>query len=598
MSKIVIGEASGKNVSIDLDLLLSTRMLLTADSGGGKTFALKRIVEQAFGKIQIIIIDPEGEFSPLREKLAFVLVGKGGETPADVRSAALVAKTLLKMRACAIVDLYEMKPSERHAYVRTFLEAMIEAPKELRHPCLVIVDEAHIFCPEHGKGESVAAEAMISLCTRGRKRLLCPLFATQRLATLSKDASSMLLNRMIGPTFEEINRKRAREIMGVAKEGQKEFYREIQTLEPGIFFCLGRAISKEMVLAHIGPIETPHGQNALRYEMKPPPAPEKIMALLPQLADLPKEAEEKAKNVAELTKQVRALQLELKQRPTGETPIKGQEKAVARATGNLRIALEGAMKIIAKITALGFEDSAIKAEDIQKALESASAQIVKAAKERLGQRSAEFDKLRREAASALEKMRRLLGDEQLEVAVTVKHNEPFTVTPPAAQKPNGNGDLATPERKILNALAWFDSIGLTQPKLAAVAFIAGYTVGGDAFNNPRRALRSKGLIEYRGDCLALTEAGREKAEAPTTPLSTGEMHQRVLGILPTPEQKLLRPLLEAHPDALGYQRLAELAGYAEGGGDFNNPRGRLRTLELVTYPEKGTVKASDWLFID
>ena len=46
MSKIVIGESSGKYVRIDLDVLLSTRLLLTADSGGGKTFALKRFVTE------------------------------------------------------------------------------------------------------------------------------------------------------------------------------------------------------------------------------------------------------------------------------------------------------------------------------------------------------------------------------------------------------------------------------------------------------------------------------------------------------------------------------------------------------------------------
>ena len=78
MSTIVIGKTGNHNVTIDLNVLLSTRALLTADSGGGKTFALKRIIEQAFGKIQIIVIDPEGEFAPMREKLDFVLVGKGG----------------------------------------------------------------------------------------------------------------------------------------------------------------------------------------------------------------------------------------------------------------------------------------------------------------------------------------------------------------------------------------------------------------------------------------------------------------------------------------------------------------------------------------
>jgi hypothetical protein len=43
VSSIVIGKCHGKNVTIDLDVLLTTRALLTADSGGGKTYALKRI---------------------------------------------------------------------------------------------------------------------------------------------------------------------------------------------------------------------------------------------------------------------------------------------------------------------------------------------------------------------------------------------------------------------------------------------------------------------------------------------------------------------------------------------------------------------------
>ena len=299
-------------VTLDLNILLSTRMLLTADSGGGKTWALKRICEQAAGKIQIIIVDPEGEFSPLREKLPFLLAGKGGETPADTRSAALLALRLLETRASCICDIFEMKPSLRHAWVRLFLDGLIEAPKATRHPVLVIVDEAHIFCPEKGKGESEASEAMISLCTRGRKRLLCPLFATQRLATLNKDASSMLLNRMIGPTFEDLNRKRAAEVLSIPKEQMHEFNERIQLLEPGNFYVLGRAITRERTLMTVGPITTPHGQDAQKYDLTPPPPPEQVKALLPKLADLPAEAEEKAASLATLRAEIRNLKSEIR----------------------------------------------------------------------------------------------------------------------------------------------------------------------------------------------------------------------------------------------------------------------------------------------
>jgi DNA helicase HerA-like ATPase len=206
MSSIVLGKADGKNVSLDLDKLLSTRLLVQANSGKGKSHLLRRIAEQLFGKVQVIIIDPEGEFATLREKYGYVLVGKGGETPADPRSAGLVAHKLLELRASAVCDLYEMKPQARHEWVKKFLDAMIDAPKSLWHPCVVIADEAHVFCPEKGAGESEASDAMIGLATRGRKRGFACIFATQRLGKLRKDAAAELLNIMVGGTFIDVDR--------------------------------------------------------------------------------------------------------------------------------------------------------------------------------------------------------------------------------------------------------------------------------------------------------------------------------------------------------------------------------------------------------
>ena len=156
--------------------------------------------------------------------------------------------------------------------------------------------------------------------------------------------------------------------------------------------------------------------------------------------------------------------------------------------------------------------------------------------------------------------------------------------------------LAGPERKILNALAWLASIGVNEPETAAVAFLAGYTTGGGAFNNPRGALRGKGFIEYlSGDKLKLTEAGLELADAPTEELTQKKLHEKVLKKLPSPEQKLLKPLLAAYPNTLSNEELAEASGYSNGGGAYNNPRGRLRTLGLVEYRD-GRVAARDILF--
>src|SRR4029077_15148163 len=134
------GESEGKNVSLDVERLLSTRLLIQANSGKGKSWLIRRIAEQLFGKVPVIIIDPEGEFTTLREKFGYVLVGKGGETPADPRSAAMVAHKLLELKASAVCDLYEMKSATRHEFVAKFLEAMIDAPKNLWHPVVVVAD--------------------------------------------------------------------------------------------------------------------------------------------------------------------------------------------------------------------------------------------------------------------------------------------------------------------------------------------------------------------------------------------------------------------------------------------------------------------------
>lgn len=137
-----------------------------------------------------------------------------------------------------------------------------------------------------------------------------------------------------------------------------------------------------------------------------------------------------------------------------------------------------------------------------------------------------------------------------------------------------------------------------EPEQTAAAFLAGYTIGGGAWNNPRGALRTKGLIEYRGERLALTDAGRDLAQAPDAPLTTAELHRMVLDRLPGPEQKILGVLLEAYPESLENGELARRAGYEPGGGAFNNPRGRLRSLGLVEYPERGLVRARSILFLE
>src|SRR2546421_2590821 len=272
-----------ETTTIDLPTLLDTRLLVQANSGGGKSWLLRRLLEQSHGKVQQIVIDLEGEFATLREKYDYVLAGKEGDTPAEPNSAALLARKLLELNVSAIIDLYELHYQDRKQFVRLFLESMINAPKHLWHPCLVVIDEAHKFCPE--KEQSEASSAVIDLATLGRKRGYCAILATQRLSKLHKDAAAECNNKLIGRTNLDVDMRRASEELGFTAKTQQLSLRELQA---GEFFAFGPAISPTVQKITIGEVQTTHpkaGSRLLAQHTTPPS--EAMKKIVSELHDLP-----------------------------------------------------------------------------------------------------------------------------------------------------------------------------------------------------------------------------------------------------------------------------------------------------------------------
>jgi hypothetical protein len=335
---------SGKPFCGDLDIILRSNVLAQANSGGGKSWLLRRFIEQAFKRVPQIIIDPEGEFSTLRSHFDVVLVGKGGDTPADIRSAKLLAHRLLELGTSAVIDLYEMSKPQRPVWVAAFLSALIDAPKKLWRDFLIYIDEAHEFAPEPGHGtesrdEKVCRHALIDLAAKGRKRGYGVVAATQRLGKLSKDFAAELKNVLIGQTFIDIDRERAAGNLGVAKANKPEFFRSVMKLEPGAFFAFGRAFVLEPTLVTIGDVQTEHPE-AGRRQSAPPPPTDKIRHLLPQLADLPKEAEDKLQTEKELRGRIRELEIAVAEKPAALVAVaspKTVEKSVLKEADMKRI---------------------------------------------------------------------------------------------------------------------------------------------------------------------------------------------------------------------------------------------------------------------
>ena len=70
MTKINIG------TEIDLSKLVATRCLIMGNSGSGKSYTSRRILEESHDKILSIVLDVEGEFVTLREKYDYLIIGE------------------------------------------------------------------------------------------------------------------------------------------------------------------------------------------------------------------------------------------------------------------------------------------------------------------------------------------------------------------------------------------------------------------------------------------------------------------------------------------------------------------------------------------
>lgn len=571
MSKIVIGEG----LEMDINELLRTRLLLQANSGGGKSWMLRRICEELFGRVPMFIIDPEGEFSTLREKFDYVLVGPEGEVPADPNSAAIVAERLLDLRVSAVCDIYELKPEDRHTWVRGFLDAIIDAPKNLWHPRIVIVDEAHIFAPERGIGESEAGGSMIDLATRGRKRGLCPIFASQRLSKLSKNATAELLNRLVGPTFEDLDLDRAADLLSVSRGDREAFFKEMKTLEPGNFYGLGRAISKERVKVKVGPVRTTHPEmGSGAYAYAPTPAPEKVKALLHKLEGIPQMVEQKARTEDALRMEIKGLKDQLAQRPVGE------KIEVAGKIERIEVpVIKGAELARVELVLEQVDRAGVKMESY------------------LGVLRSFVDAVRSEVKS-IEGAAKTGVREKIEKRVEV----PKVADVPRPDEPV-EGGLGRSQKAILKALVEFKQMGVEAVPRTHLASWLGLKVAGSFLNN-LAALKALFYIESnsgRGDekTVVLTPDGQKLAPETVFEATPEAVFDQLRTLVANPQKAILDLCKEKYPNWTEREDLAAALGLQVSGSFLNNIS-ELHTSALIEYgmgDQKNQVRLLPWTIL-
>jgi len=246
-------DSRGQPAAIDLEELLATRLLVQGNSGSGKSHLLRRLLERSARQVQQVVIDPEGDFVTL-EDFGHVAIEAGDYAVAEV---ARFAARCRAHRTSVVLSLEGLEMEGQMRCAAAFLSALFDAPREHWFPALVVIDEAQIFAPAGAAEVSEEARraslsATTNLMSRGRKRGLAGIIATQRLAKLSKNVAAEASNFLMGRTFLDIDMARAADLLGMERR-QAEAIRDLQR---GTFLGLGPAIARRPVTVRIGAVET------------------------------------------------------------------------------------------------------------------------------------------------------------------------------------------------------------------------------------------------------------------------------------------------------------------------------------------------------
>lgn len=604
MSKIVIGETGdGKRVTLDAKSLIYSRALIQANSGGGKSGLMRVIAEQVAATIPTIIIDKEGEYHTLREKVDMVLVGEQGELAADVRSAGLLARKLVELGASAVIDLSGFTKAEpQQQFVKEFLQALIHLPRNLWHPTLIMLDEAHYFAPESGMGESVATEAVVNLMTVGRKRGFGGILATQRLSKLHKNAADVN-NYFIGRTYLDLDQKRAARDLGMTPKDAVI----LRDCEKQHFYAFGADVEPSGVVHfRVNDCQTTIPKPGDRQTLKPPPASHVVLKIADKLKDIQQEAEVEIRTLNEAKAELSKAKRALKAAQANQSPRDQDTKRITELTAQLETAKKQTRtetkavekRIVVEGTVTRLEKASTNLDGISERLRESvdRVEIERAKVAVLLTEARDINAMNLTApAPARQAIRVPLPRPAPAGATSMASSRP--TAPPATSPAESNGQLTGIHLRVVNGLAELASFGVDQPTRNQLGFYLGNNFNSGYGSRAVGELKTWGLVAYSTPgVVALTSSGFDRARRFDTPTSLYDFHDRVREHLAGLHLVVFEYLLPLYPNGVHRKVMGEDLEKNFESGYGSRTVGELKTAGLVKYPASGQVAASELLF--
>jgi hypothetical protein len=547
-------------LTLPLDAATQTFAFL-ARRGGGKTYAASKLCEEMIAAgIQVVVLDPVGNWYGLRlaadgKGKGFgvpVLGGDHGDIPLEAGAGALVADLLVGKQVSVVLDVSTMRKNQRKEFATAFAEELFHRKKSARSPMHLFIEEAQVFVPQKAMGADArmlgAFEDIVKL---GRNYGIGATLISQRPQSVNKDA----LNQTEALFVLQTNGAQERKALEawIVEQGLdvRGLVDELPSLPVGTAYVWSPSwlgITKKVRIAAKRTYDASATPNVGAQPAAPPTlAPVDLKAIELAMREISERAEEN--NAARLRRRIAEL----------EKALQGKE---ARP----------------KVEVKTIEVPAVSDTQIEE-LRGAVTQMREHGQAMLG--------VAERIASALDR-------------VGTRTKEPSPSAPRlrvVSDEEASDSRLSSSQQNILDMLSWAYELRISPMHKSQLAAFAGQSPTSSGYANNLGRLRSLGLIDYIHGKVVLTASGQERAMPPQIPPTSEAIQERVYGLLSNAQARILRELVALYPDDVSKADLAVAAEQSPSSSGYANNLGRLRTLGFIDYPRPGRVTATPLLFL-
>jgi hypothetical protein len=170
---------------------------------------------------------------------------------------------------------------------------------------------------------------------------------------------------------------------------------------------------------------------------------------------------------------------------------------------------------------------------------------------------------------------------------------------PARQNVQRAEGVSGPQQRILDALAWLESVGVARADRVRAAMLADQSPRSSGFEKNISTLKTAGLIDYPAPgFVILTDSGRAAANGPERPPTVEELRESIRRKVSGPQWALLAALIDRYPEDYTREQVAEKANASAASSGFEKNISTLRSLGFIDYPAPGKVVALPVLFLE